>query len=133
MDVIVPGIILLAGVVFMTFLAVALPCKSEAGCEVAESGTERWFPMVSSCEAVFRQIAEQKRHLENRVSMMNELIERADRQIEEMHERIAAIGERRELTDTERQMLDLLRAGGFDREEISRFSRRSDDELTDAA
>ena len=133
MDVIFPGIILLAGIVLLTFLSRAFPCKSEAGCELSDTGAERWFPMISSCEAVFRQIAEQKRYLENRVSMMNELIDRADRQIEDMHERIASIGERRELTETERQMLDLLRAGGFDREDISKFARRSDDELTDAA
>ena len=133
MDLVVLGLVLAGSVIFMTMLFWMIPCDSAAGCDATELGSEQWMPMISSCELVFRQIEQQKRNLENRASMMDELIERADRQIEAMHERIAVIGNRRPLTDIEQQMFDLLHAGGFDREEISQFTHRCEDELDSAA
>jgi hypothetical protein len=118
--------ILLAGLLGLVLAALSFGCASGETCHPGAKPPDGWKSIRATCEDVLREIESQKRRLENRSAMMEELIERADRQIEELQERVAALGRRRTLSETERQMLTLLRAGGFDRQEISRFVRHDD-------
>ncbi len=90
---------------------------------------------ASECCSMLASLEDHKTQLNNRLAMLDEMIEKSDREIQRLHEQLVRMDQLlgHPLSDTGRDMLTLLRAGGFDEEDIQHLTLRNRNELEDAA
>lgn len=117
MDGLVFGLLLAGGLILLALL----PCSSR-GCR-----TERSLPRAdargaSPVDELLATWESSRRQMRHRLDMLDEMIEKADREIDAMQRRLAAVripSTSRVDPDARRAMLNLLRAGGFSSGEIA--------------
>lgn len=116
-----------------------VPC-SRGGCVVGAgdgdgvAGDEvRGGKHAAAVEALTESLETTRRQMRNRLEMLDEMIEKADREIDAMQQRLAGVhahrDARRKPLGKQRAMIDLLQAGGFSLEEIGDLTGRSVEEL----
>jgi hypothetical protein len=121
-----------------------LICRSHLNCRQtrsAQAGAELSKDSLlisrtaSACCSILVSLEDHKSQLRNRLAMLDEMIEKSDREIERLHEQLARMNQLRSdpLNQTSREMLSLLRAGGYDEQDIEHLTLRARDELEDAA
>lgn len=119
-------------------------CQSHLACRQSRetpSGTLRSENSIlvsqtaSECCSLLVSLEDHKQQLRNRLHMLDEMIEKSDREIESLCEQLARMNRlcSHPLDSTGRDMLSLLRAGGYDQTEIQHLTLRERDELEDAA
>lgn len=121
-----------------------LTCRSHLKCRQTrtdQTGTELSENSLlisrtaSTCCSILASLEDHKSHLRNRLTMLDEMIEKSDREIERLHGQLARMNQLRchPLNQTSREMLSLLRAGGYDEQDIEHLTLRDRDELEEAA
>jgi len=133
----------LFGLALIVISTAVLPMKLLSCCEPADSNNnlfniEKPRPLVEtakSCEEILQSFETQKQQLHHRLEMLDELIEKSDREIVRMQEQLGRMDNIRAvaLTDTDHEMLSLLQAGGYDTGEIARLTQRDMGEIDRAA
>lgn len=90
---------------------------------------------AAECCSILGSLEDHKSQLRNRLTMLDEMIEKSDREIERLQEQLVRMHQLRShpLNQTSRDMLDLLRAGGYEEDDIRHLTLRDRDELEDAA
>jgi len=109
-----------------------LPCASAACESPAPSATATGGIATEQMVEVLDSFDETRRHMRNRLAMLDEMIAKADREIDTMQQRLSSLAEgdrRRQPTPTERAMLRWLQTGGFDPVEIAALTGFSPDAL----
>lgn len=119
-------------------------CKSHLACQQSREASEGiqlsgnsilLSQTASECCSLLASLEDHKTQLRNRLLMLDEMIEKSDREIESLFEQLSRINQFRNqpLDPTGRDMITLLRAGGYDENEIRHLTLRDNDELEDAA
>ena len=90
---------------------------------------------ASECCSMLVSLEDHKMQLRNRLSMLDEMIEKSDLEIDRLHEQLTRMNRLRShpLDTTGRDMVDFLRAGGYNQGEIQHLTLRDHEELDDAA
>jgi len=90
---------------------------------------------ASECCSMLISLEDHKTQLYNRLAMLDEMIDKSDREIERLQEQLVRMNQlcSHPLNESGRDMLTLLRAGGFDEDDIQHLPLRGRDELEDAA
>lgn len=90
---------------------------------------------AAECCSMLVSLEDHKTRLRNQLCMLDEMIEKSDREIERLQEQLVRMNQfgGHPLNRTSRDMLNLLRAGGYDDDDIEHLTLRGRDELEDAA
>jgi len=90
---------------------------------------------AKECHQVLQSLEEQKIQFHHRLAMLDEMIEKSDREIVRMQEQLGRMDAIKSspLSETDHEMLNLLHAGGYDAAEIARLTQRSIDDLDQSA
>ena len=90
---------------------------------------------AAECSSLLDSLEDHKQQLHMRLLMLDEMIEKSDREIECLYEQLSRINQNcnQPLNRTGHDMISLLRAGGYDENEIRHLTLRNTDEWKDAA
>ncbi|MBD3673957.1 MAG: hypothetical protein HUJ26_10580 [Planctomycetaceae bacterium] len=82
---------------------------------------------MRACQTTLEELQQQKQQLDYRLQKLDEMIEASDREIIRFQEQVSLMEQLRstEITDSEKDMLSWLRAGGYPPEEIARLTART--------
>lgn len=132
---------LLGGAIWIVVVLLGAPCFDKQ-CSVGnDSSTEHDIEMpslletASECHQALQSLEEQKLQLHNRLAMLDEMIEKSDREIIRMQEQLGRMNiiSSTQLTETDYDMLNLLNAGGYDAAEIARLTHLNIEDLDQSA
>jgi len=131
---------ILVGVAWIGVILWKTPCIM-TGCEFEKpdpiSGEDSTpiLESVQNCQRVLHELESQKQQLDHRLQILDEMISRSDREIVRFEEQLWRMEEIQStsFSQTELEMLRLLRAGGYASDEIARLALRSPDEINRAA
>ena len=128
------------GVIWIAYVLKNCNCSS-ASCRVDISSNQTPSQIVpllepmEKCQHVLRELELQKEQLHYRLQMLDEMIEASDQEILRFENQISRMEQIQShpFSETDLEMLRLLRAGGYESSEIARLTCREPDELDRAA